>query len=188
MEMAKLTELQEKDLKTAEKYSNWSFVGIIIPLVGWIFGSFSIKMMNTLPTPTNVMSRAYFRGIKSKAWWGIILSTLSFALAIGLKGYTAYQSNQSEMQQEQVQTQQDSAGAEEMRKIRAQNGLNNCLDNAYKTYEEGFKDESKKLGRTDGLLPEANVERWDERYKESKDECYRQFDAGLFDTYILFAQ
>lgn len=50
-----------------------------------------------------------------------------------------------------------------------------CLDAAQKTYKDSWEAEVKYLGRTDGRLPEASSSIIEQRLKDAKDDCYRQY-------------
>jgi hypothetical protein len=185
--MAKLTEQDQRDLSKALSYANWSALGLIIPFVGWLLGGMALSFIKTIPVTSQ--SKERIKQVKRAAWLGIILASVA-AAAWG--GYYKYQQIQDKKAAEAAQQQawdeqkrKDDAEFEATQnKLRAQNGLNNCLGEAYDSYKEGFLAESRNLGRTDGLLPQANVDRWDKRYKDAQDACYRQFNAGLFDNYI----
>lgn len=185
--MSKITEQDRRDLSKALSYANWSALGIIIPFVGWLLAGMSLSFVKTIPITKETKSRIH--QIKRAAWLGIIISSIAFA-AWG--GYYKYQTTQTKKREAQIRQQQEESQKQKQetdneqarREIRARNGLNNCLGQAYDSYKQGWDAEAKRLGWSDGTLPKANAELWESRYKDAKDECYRQFNAGLFDNYI----
>ena len=178
--MSKLSEQDRRDLSKALSYANWSALGIIIPFVGWLLAGMALSFIKTIPLTDE--SRARIQQIKRAAWIGIVISSLAIA-AWG--GYYKYQQSQELKKQNETQQIKTSEFEEKnKRQMSAQAGLSNCLYKAGKSYSDGFKAESIRLGITDGTLPRENANRWDSILKANKDDCYRQFDSGLFDYYI----
>jgi len=54
-----------------------------------------------------------------------------------------------------------------------------CNDYANKRYRDGFLQESRSLGRTDGKLPYANIGVWDARLAQWKNDCTLEFTDKL---------
>lgn len=185
--MAKLSKQEEKDLSKALNYANWSLLGVVVPLIGWLLGGMALSFAKSVPE--NEKSIMRLEHIRRMAWVGIIIATLA---AAGWAGYFRYQVVQAQKHQEQIQKeakqaekeQQEAKQQQEAQERRAKLGLSNCLFQAQKSYSEGFTKESEDLGRTDGLLPQANADRWDGILKDSKEECYQMYNSGLFDNYI----
>ncbi len=56
-------------------------------------------------------------------------------------------------------------------------GKERCDTFYLKAYSDGFKKESSSLGRSDGLLPQSNVDRWDDRLSQWKKDCTAEFSS-----------
>lgn len=72
------------EIGQSNSLANWSITGIIIPVVGWICGGKALSIINRFnpDTPTETIQ---FQNIKTKAWVGIILSTLSLLGGLWLR-------------------------------------------------------------------------------------------------------
>lgn len=156
----------DSDIESANSLANWSFVGIFVPLAGWITGGMSLSKLNRYTPGTH--DRLTFSNIRTKAWWGIVLSTVTAFSTIIFATYNYQAANQLE---EQTRTQ------EQLRQLQSQtmqSNLDQCLAQAEQRYSDSFTSEAKSLGRTDNTLPSDSAQRWDKFLKEWKEDCYKR--------------
>lgn len=100
--MARLTEQDQRDLSKALSYANWSVLGLIVPIIGFLLAGMSLSYIKTIPVTTQ--SRTKINQIKNVAWLGIIVSVLAL-MAWG--GYIKYQRAQESNRQQDIMRQQN---------------------------------------------------------------------------------
>lgn len=70
-----------------------SYLGIILPLAGWILGGISCSLINSINEPKTLLNQGRLQHVKNVATGGIIISTL-IAVGIGLLVSSAYHHSQ----------------------------------------------------------------------------------------------
>jgi hypothetical protein len=183
-----LVKYELKELNRALNLAIAGLFGALIPIIGLTLGIIALTSSLSVKTSNNLAKS------KRKIAIAVAVFAMVLSLFVGVGFFIAYRHNQrieqdkinqiQKVKDEKSQKSKSVSDAEDMRKKRAQSGLNNCLSAAYSSYRSGWDAEAKRLGRIDGSLPQANVDLAESRYKSDKDECYRKFNAGLFDNYI----
>lgn len=163
----------EKDIEKGNFYANWSFVGIIFPIAGWILGAMSLQKSGY--EVKSRRQRMEISNIQAKAWWGIALSTIAFISIVSIQLYNISLANEADQQEAVQQQAKDSQiQADQTQKQTREAVLDACLALAEQRYSDSFSRESKSLGRTDDTLPADSATRWDNFLKEWKDDCYNR--------------
>ncbi len=169
--MSDTTAQDLKDLSKAHSYANWSVFGLIIPFVGLILAGMALSFLKVIPSNKDTELR--IQQVKKTAFLGIVVSVIAMLFWGGFYKYNSWQ-NEKEQEVQSEQSEQD-------RKL--QEGLLNCLGDADNTYNYMWESEEKRLGRTDNTLPFENIEMLDKQREDSKNDCYRQHEAGLIYIY-----
>jgi len=152
----------------ANSFANWSFSGLLIPIAGWILGVKALSKIKYL-VPRSKQETILLQNIKSKAWWGIILSTLVFIGAASLTVYGNYLDSQEEQQvQIEARQQQQQADADAQAASSQQLLLNSCLDSIDTWYNENSK----------GLNTDEYWDRLLEQRKQYTSECYARYPTN----------
>jgi len=81
-----------KILNSARVSGSWSYIGVLIPIVGWILGTISLSGLKSIDYPKNKKQKSNYETIKRIAIGGIIVSTIS-ATTYGLIVYNNLNSN-----------------------------------------------------------------------------------------------
>lgn len=128
-----------RDFRKARSLAHWSWIGILLPLFGWILAGLSLSLTKDLPKHPKI------ERIRSVAHWSIICSISAFAVYLSLFTLTSYNNYKEKIRYEEQTTIQSME--EQKRQLDAQNSaeeaeritklnLNNCLDNVNKWYAE----------------------------------------------------
>lgn len=72
-------------LNRARVMAGWSYLGIIVPLLGWILGGISLSNLSSIETPDMTKAKRRIKSVKKMALGGIVLSTV---LALAYSGAT----------------------------------------------------------------------------------------------------
>lgn len=129
-----------QDLRKARSLAGWSYLGIILPLLGWILAGISLATSKHLEPKTTKAERRV-RSVRRSAIWGMVISTVMFILYASLGVWTSYNNNREIKEQVKQQAQQAEQAAN-VERINAQSRqllLSNCLDNVDKWYKENVE-------------------------------------------------
>ena len=76
MDKAEIVQLEfnQKDVRKAQSYAGWSYIGLVIPLVGWILAGLSLSLLKDLPKDGELARRA--KRVRETADISIVLSTI----------------------------------------------------------------------------------------------------------------
>lgn len=166
----------KKRLSKAHTLANWSYIGLFIPILGWILSSMSKSITRSLSDDAYTKSdEKKIKDVNQKITNGAMLSWIGFVIFLGL-GFYNYKSsaNRAFVQEQQAQSQAQKAAsdtsAKEASKIKLQN---TCLTNAYDKYKENWLKASQDEGRSDGKLSSGASQLQEQRYQSAKDDCYR---------------
>lgn len=133
--MSRKVKVQES-FNQANSWANWSFMGMIIPVVGWVFGIKSLMRISKITPKTNEDVRT-FQNIQTKAWWGLVLATLTAGIVIWVRydSYKLAQQSAEDLQRTTV-TQQQQAAIESSAIEAQQQLLIDCLDQTETWYRD----------------------------------------------------
>lgn len=144
-----ILELREQahDVRKAQSLAIWSYVGLIIPLLGWILAGISISLSKSIPDTGKLGERA--KKARTTAKISIIVSVL-IILAWGMIIYLSVQGT-SQQQPGQIITQKSNSSQ-----------LSSCLDNV----DSWFTTNATTNGEALALLPnkEQQVSECQSRY------------------------
>jgi len=166
------------DINKAQSLAHWSFVGLFVPIIGWILAGLSIHTLSLLPEEVQMSKKAH--GIKSMAknsiYIGIILSAILFYL--GVKQYQGVQLQVQQAQrarEEQSKAQREKEDTAKFNREFQQRQFSNCLDAADTDYWSYIK--LNGVAQADGSYRALQYV-WDNGSKqrsEAKNECYRRY-------------
>lgn len=138
---------EEVLLRKARKMANWSFVGLLNPLVGWVLGGISKSLVNGLEPPRSIVARDYRAATKTAANVGIWLSTLAAVGYVGL-GVWANQLVGQQAQasathvaelERQIEMKVDTSDSLNLyRQESQQHALNGCLDRVTEWFNQNY--------------------------------------------------
>lgn len=131
------------DKLQADSWAGWSFVGIIIPIVGWIMGGMSLSKLKYYSAQDSA-EQIQVNNIRSEATWGIILSTISFVIMVSLPIYSNYKETQLEKLKANSNTyptyvpapvsQTDYSEPQDYNSVYRSNFINACIANGGNSY------------------------------------------------------
>lgn len=165
-----MSDYTAREIRKANTLANWSFVGVITPLVGWILAAIANSSLKDLSDVDERRQRR-INSIKDKLAFSITLSILVLILW-GALGVWYNSSLQKEAQRQAAEQAQQEKAAENAERLR-HTTLDVCLVSAQQQYEESWKAEADRLG-TDGKLPHDTANRLDGFLESWKDDCYRK--------------
>jgi hypothetical protein len=118
------------DADEALKYAQWSFTGLIFPLVGWILAAQSRSKANKAVNSANRSARDRAQRAKALANASVFLSLV----AVAFWGYAGYQAQQQSRQAQEAQQQRDNAlqqaQQENLQAQEKQKLLQDCINSA----------------------------------------------------------
>lgn len=177
-------------LHKARSLAGWSFLGIGMPIIGFILGGMSISTLNSIDLLSG-RSKAMTKPVRKIAWTGIIVSLISLIATIGVAvwGYnyllTEQRKAEDTARQEAQQQIDKKAEAERAKKLLLQ-GCLNLADTHYWEYVKLNATSSVQTGAdvfgTPQMTYYAPQHIWDNAASErssAKDDCYRKNSAGL---------
>ena len=131
------------DLRKARSLAGWSYLGILIPLLGWILGAISLSTSKYLE-PKTIKAENRVQSVRHLAWGAIVVSTIVFAIYVGLGILTMHTAKQeaARVQEEQAKQQQAQNNAEAQAKtaeFMRQTNLSNCLNGVDDWYSTNVK-------------------------------------------------
>jgi hypothetical protein len=165
-----------QDANKAVGLALWSYVGLVIPLVGWILAGYSRALVRDLPPDSGVVGRRV-RTARFHSSVSVLLSIL-----VILAWYGVYSLGMSELQKQETarqQQQQQAAQTQQLQQQAKQNALNSCLaqtDADYWNYVR-LNASSSKPGANGSTVYYAPQTVWDSAEgarTKAKDECYRR--------------
>lgn len=174
-----MNEHDRQDLRKARSLAGWGFIGVFLPLLGWILAGLSLSTSKHLD-PQNEKATKAVKSVRSLAKTGIFVTTLAFVIYSGL-GIWAYSQAQAESKRQldaQTLQEKNEKAAQEAEADLNRFTLNQCLDTAYKSYKSAWDTDVAYLQRNDGRLPEMYSQKHESAYANAKDECYRGAEAG----------
>lgn len=174
-----MNEHDRQDLRKARSLAGWGFIGVFLPLLGWILSGLSLSTSNHLD-PQNEKATKAVKSVRSLAKTGIFVTTLAFVIYSGL-GIWAYSQAQAESKRQldaQALQEKNEKAAQEAEADLNRFTLNQCLDTAYKNHKSAWDADVAYLQRTDGRLPEMYSQKHESNYANAKDECYRRAEIG----------
>lgn len=163
-----MRELDRHDLRRADSLASWSFIGLVVPLIGWILAGLSKSTLRRIEGDDERTQREVTR-INKKASISILISVFVVIAYVAFYAWV-YKENERliELQQNEARVQEILRQQEDARK---QNALNECLNSAYNDYKTSWEQESAYLGYS-GKLPSWNADRQEAAYAEAKNLCY----------------
>ncbi len=87
-----------KALNRARVTAGWSYLGAIVPLVGWILGAISLSNLGSIDTPDTSKAKKRVAAVKKLAVGGIVLSTVIALLYGGLTAWNIQTNNKQQQQ------------------------------------------------------------------------------------------
>jgi hypothetical protein len=132
--------------RKARTLAQWSYIGVLLPLLGVILGLVSRSMLKTL-NPTNDKEISSVSSAKRVAGWGIAVSVVMFLVWSGLGSWGLSVQREAERQEALAQEQERQA-MEDANKAATDNqaqrylqqmNLNECLDSVDKWVAENNK-------------------------------------------------
>ncbi|MBI1857171.1 hypothetical protein HYS01_02770 [Candidatus Saccharibacteria bacterium] len=156
-------------INQANSWANWSFAGLLFPAGGWFAGIKSLMKLSKLTPKTNEEIRL-FQNIRTKAWWALVLSTLTFIIVVWVRIDNYQQaereateaSQQADEAKKTEEAQQEQAAAS---RATQQLLLNNCLEGIDKWYREN----------STGLNTDSYWDRLLELRKQYTTECNAKY-------------
>lgn len=168
---------EREEANKALGFAMWSYLGLAIPLVGWILAAYSLSLASDLTDDEGIVGRKA-RKARLHSIISIVLSIVVIGAWIGLYAFALNVAQTEETKrveaekQQQIQSQINAASAQRAQEAQ----LDTCLADAQATYVKNWEDEAKSLGRKDGTLPFVNADRHEERLKDWKNDCYKRYD------------
>jgi len=170
------------DANKAVSLASWSYIGLIVPLIGWILAGYSLSLSSGLPR-IGIIGRKV-RSARRNAGISIVLSILIVIFWTGIYVFGVREAHKQDLQKEQAQqqAQKDQEQSQQFQQQIKQTTLDNCLKQADDNYTNYVKLNGTHV-KDDPVqgpvytMPQTN---WDyvERQKNSeKDECYRRSSA-----------
>jgi hypothetical protein len=114
------------DARRAQTLAGWSYIGIVIPLVGWILAGMSLSVSKDLPTNGKIGKRR--RSARSNATLSILLSVVASFIWIGVIDNAASSSKQQQSQQAVQSTPAQTVDNQ-------QAALQACIDQAHREWD-----------------------------------------------------
>lgn len=134
---------EEQEIKKARSLANWSFVGLFIPIAGWILAGIASSSVKHIHPKDRIMEREIKR-VKSRVHTSVSLSIIICAIGVGLSIWGVNilneQIRQEQAAQKQTELEQSQRASEEYRQNNLQKQLlSSCLDNANTWYSDNVK-------------------------------------------------
>lgn len=146
-----------QDLRRARTLAGWAYLGLVIPIVGWILGGMSLSASKYIE-PKTIKARKRVESVQALAWGSILLSIVAFASYIGVGVLSARAADKHEQQlmhqkakeqraneaqasydvQLQYQTEQRAAQEEASRKAQLQACVDDVNDRAQKAAQSAY--------------------------------------------------
>ncbi|MBX7268812.1 hypothetical protein KIF24_24185 [Micromonospora sp. Llam7] len=87
-----------RELERADSLANWSFVGILVPIVGWVLAGLSNSTVKRLPVPTSENDVAKLRSVNSKIVASVATSVSIVVLSLAFMVYGIFLIQEAETQ------------------------------------------------------------------------------------------
>lgn len=108
--------MDQEDLKAlnrARVTAGWSYLGVLVPLVGWILGVISLSNLGGIDTNITEKAKRRVKAVKNLAVGGIVLSSVVAVLFGSLTVWGAYVGNKEQKQAQQAKLQADEQSCEQ---------------------------------------------------------------------------
>jgi hypothetical protein len=158
----------ENEALSANSLANWSFFGIIIPVVGWILGVMALLKVKQLK-PNTAQEHIQLQNIRAKAWWSIAIAIASFFIGISIKFYFYNgEKVQVPLNQQNITETQNSQ-------------LDACLNTAEQSYENYLRINASETkvdpdtGQTLYKNDQHTTDNAKSKLQADRDECFKRY-------------
>lgn len=167
-------DLIRRDFIRARALARWSYIGILVPVLGWVLGGLSRSIIRSLPQPKKQATTDRFKSVYGLALGGIVVSVFAVFLWVATSFWVntkiinpavisleerAYRQGYTEGNAAQEYAPSISAN---------QQSLNTCLDNVNTWYDEA-------VSRVETIYQEQNLLTARQQYV---DECRLRYPVN----------
>lgn len=177
-----MNEFQERDLRKARFYALWGYVGILIPLIGWILAGISNSLLKDIPGE-NPKTKKAVADVRNHIVAVAALSSLVFMAFTSIGIINAIDTTNTNTNVEVSQPKSSVKLELDQQKQAKQQYLNTCLEDAQTRYNNYLKNNADYTTKgTDGeTLYNMAQDKWDyidQSLERNRDECYRRAEAS----------
>lgn len=132
-----------REIRKANSLANWSFIGIIAPLIGWVLAGVASSSLKDLPE-LDVHRQRRIDSIRAKIRTSVTLSIIVLAVGgaiggwIGYEAYLASQRAEAQIVEDKRDADWEAQQQKSQTRLR-QMMLNECLDNVDSWFQENYK-------------------------------------------------
>jgi len=174
-----LNQLLHVELRRAKRLAGWSYVGILMPVVGIVLGALSQSIVKGLPQPKSPNLADRFNGVRSLAMSGIVVSSIFLFLSLAGGAWSIYILDKGIKTLESTRYDEGYAAGkaekESIQKVSQELKLDQCLTAADQNYHEEWDSTAKLNGYRDGKLPSALADQLNGYRQGQRDECYKRY-------------